>query len=176
METEFTIEKILNKVKSNLQREAMSIKMLTEVAEKENNHHAERIFGLGRFNDNTNEKMKKMVNPNAFYKHLAYSTRLEKELEDVADPVARKSVGLEMDYNDNFQSLYLQRLENDIKIEDKTNYERYALERKKTLHKNLGVYQEPVATFESEKMEDAKNLTNINNSKKRKELFLICSL
>lgn len=160
MMNQFTISNFISKIKANLNNEIMNIKMLEEVSERMVNKPSEFMFKLGRMNNNQNERMKKMVNPNAYYKHMAYSARLEKEIEDQGHYV-RKKIGNENDYNDNFQSVYLDRLHDDMKRQDTTDYDKYSIEKKKILHKNLGKYQETVHTFEDDKIAHAEEIAKI---------------
>ena len=166
MMNEFTLDNIIYKLKMNLNSEMMSIKMLGEVAEKQENLSAEILFNLGKFNNNQNEKMKQLLNPDSFYKHLAYSLRLEKENEDFKRENGNHPIGNEIDYHDNFETLYLKRLENDMKKKDATDYEKYQTERKKIIHKNLEKFQEPNPTFEEHKLNHAIELSQIHRDGK----------
>lgn len=160
MMNEFSITNMVSKIQANLNSEIMNMKMFEEVAEKEINNPIEVMFKLGKMNNNQNERMQKMVNPNAFYKHMAYSSRLEKEMEDKGDRF-RKAIGNENDYHDNFQNVYLGRLHDDMKRKDSIDYDNYAIERKKTLHKSLGQFQEPVYTFEDDKIEHTEEIAKL---------------
>ena len=82
---------------------------------------------------NKNDKLK---NPNAYYKSLAYAARLEKEMDD-KDRLEKKKVGIDIDYEDSFENLYLRKLKGQMKVEDKTNYDQYLFERRKKLEKSL---------------------------------------
>jgi hypothetical protein len=174
MMNEFTINNIILKLKKNLNSEMMSVKMLGEVAERQDNLFAEMIHNLGKFNNNQNEKMKQMVNPDAFYKHLAYSIRLEKENEDFKKANGNHPIGNEIDHPDNFETVYFKRLENEIKKKDTFDYEKYPTERKKVIQKNMGKYQESYHTYDDQKLDHAIEISNINRNENCK-LYLYSS-
>jgi len=168
MMNEFTINNIIFKLKKNLNSEMMSVKMLGEVAERQDNLFAEMMHNIVKFNHNQNEKMKQMVNPDSFYKHLAYSLRLEKENEDFKKANGNHPIGNEMDHPDNFETLYFKRLENEMKKKDTFDYENYPTERKKIIQRNMGKYQETYPTYEEKKLNHAVEISNMNRDEHRK--------
>lgn len=156
---EFSINNIVAKLKSALNSEIMNMKMLEEVAEKMRNHPIEFISNLGKVKNNQNEQNDKLKNPNAYYKSLAYAARIEKEMDD-KDRLEKKKVGIDIDYEDSFENLYLRKLKGQMKVEDKTNYDQYLFERRKKLEKGLGKYKRPVNTTEAEKLSYAEKIGN----------------